>query len=132
MNTEKMSSDGISSLIETAARGRVMFSPQVIGEFMMLSASKVALDGEFGVHNMPDESQRGGSFKCNEVFAINGSTKYREQAWDFIKILLSDEIQSLDELKGFPVSKKALRDKADKNNKLLTTPGMGFSVSTAV
>ncbi|NLO40555.1 MAG: extracellular solute-binding protein [Ruminiclostridium sp.] len=130
MNTEKMSSDGISSLIETAARGRVMFSPQVIGEFMMLSASKVALDGEFGVHNMPDESQRGGSFKCNEVFAINGSTKYREQAWDFIKILLSDEIQSLDELKGFPVSKKALRDKADKNNKLLTTPGMGFSVST--
>ena len=62
MNTEKMSSDGISSLIETAARGRVMFSPQVIGEFLMLSASMVALDGEFGVHNMPDESQRGGSF----------------------------------------------------------------------
>jgi multiple sugar transport system substrate-binding protein len=132
MDNKKISNDGLGPLIETAARGKVMFSPQVIGDFMLLSASKAVLDGEFGVHNMPgaDESQRGGFFNCNEVFAINGNSRHGEKAWNFIKILLSDEIQSLDELKGFPVSKKALSDKADRNNKLLTSEGMSFAVGT--
>lgn len=132
MDTEKMSNEGFGNLIDTAARGKVMFSPQVIGDFIMLSASKGLLDGEFGVHNMPaaDGSQKGGSFSCNEVFAINAGSRYVEKAWNFIKILLSDEIQSMDELKGFPVSKKVLREKAEKNNKLLTSEGITFMVGT--
>lgn len=130
MDPEKSSNDGFVPLFETASRARVLFSPQVIGDFMILSASKVLLEGEFDVHNMPspDEAQKGGAFRCNEAFAINGSTRYRDKAWAFIRILLSDEIQSLDELKGFPVRKKALREKVDRNNKLLTADGLSTMV----
>lgn len=133
MDIEKSSVEGMVPLLETASRAKVLFSPQVIGDFMMLSASKVLLGGEFDVHNMPkqDGAQKGGDFTCNEAFAINSSTRYREKAWEFIRILLSDEIQSLDELEGFPVSRKALREKAKRNNKLLTTPGFSSSVGTS-
>jgi hypothetical protein len=36
----------------------------------------------------------------------------------------------MDEMKGFPVSKNALRIKAEKNNELLTSKEMSFFIST--
>lgn len=131
MDGSSFSSDGLDAMFDTAARGTVMFSPQVIDGFIAISTTKVLFGSDIAIHNMPgvDDEPRGGSFSPSEAFAINNNSRHREKAWEFVKILLSEEIQTMDEMKGFPVNKKALRIKADKNNELLTSKGISIVVS---
>ncbi len=134
MDNNKVTSDGVSPLFEAALRGTVVFSPQVIGELIMLSTTKVLLGGEIELFNLPgaDEGTRGGSFSIAEAYAISSNSKHREKAWEFVKILLSEEVQSLDEMKGFPVVKNALKGKIGKNNELLSSDSMTYSVTTGI
>jgi len=114
-------------------RGSILFSLQYIEDIMMLSTAKVFLGGEISILIPPHLSGevRGGSFDCGESFAINANSKNKEIAWEFIKILLSDEIQSMDELAGFPVNRAAFKTQAARHNELLTSESatvlIGFS-----
>lgn len=46
------------------------------------------------------------------VFAINNNSKLKTEAWDFIKLLISDEIQSNDQMYQFPINSDSLNKKA--------------------
>lgn len=131
MDGERYSNDGVDGLFETAPRGTVLFSPQVISDVMMLSTTKTLFGSEIELCNLPryESETYGGSFTSDIIFAINNNSGNREKAWEFIKILLSEEIQSMDELKGFPVRKQALTEVIDRNNALLRNQEMVFSVS---
>lgn len=58
--------------------------------------------------NKPSSGDGGDkSFYSNRIFGINKNSKYVNEAWDFIKYLVSDEAQSNDNLFGLPVNKIA-------------------------
>lgn len=50
--------------------------------------------------------QAGGTFVMNKKLGMNRSSKVQAEAWDFMKFLLSEEIQTLPGLQGFSVNKK--------------------------
>jgi len=125
--------DPLESLFEAAQRGTVIFCPQSISDFMMLSTMKVLYGSGLDIVNLPgsDAGKTGGSFSCGEIYSINSNSKNKEKAWEFIKILLSEEIQGMDELSGFSVSKTALKARADRNNTLLSSDGIWISVGVS-
>jgi ABC-type glycerol-3-phosphate transport system substrate-binding protein len=48
------------------------------------------------------------------MFAVNSNTKYRDEAWEFLKTLISKKQQASPEMqKGFPVNNEALGELAD-------------------
>jgi len=50
--------------------------------------------------------QAGGTFVMHKNLGMNRSSKVQAEAWDFMKFLLSEEIQTLPGLQGFSVNKK--------------------------
>lgn len=121
----------LGALFEAASRGTVVFCPGSVNDFIMLSTGKVLLGGELNILKLPGSGagKRGGSFVCEQVFAINSSSKHKEKAWEFIKILLSEEVQIMDDLFGFPVNKAALRKKAEDVNAMLKAQSFMISVA---
>jgi multiple sugar transport system substrate-binding protein len=70
--------------------------------------------------NIEDDAIAGLTADCNgnipllpkQTYAINGNSKQKHAAWEFLKILLSEEIQSQTELFGYPVNRNALEEYA--------------------
>ncbi|MFD1266070.1 ABC transporter substrate-binding protein [Paenibacillus motobuensis] len=50
--------------------------------------------------------QVGGTFVMNKNLGINRNSNVQAEAWDFMKFLLSEEIQTMPGLQGFSVNKK--------------------------
>ncbi|MFD1956457.1 ABC transporter substrate-binding protein [Paenibacillus thailandensis] len=50
-------------------------------------------------------------FKSDQVLALNANSDVKESAWEFVKFLLSEEMQSSSSLMGFPVHRAALETK---------------------
>ncbi|WP_162616209.1 ABC transporter substrate-binding protein [Paenibacillus lutimineralis] len=48
---------------------------------------------------------RGGSFNSYSTFGINSKSKVQQEAWEFIKFLLSEDMQSSPEMSGLPLNK---------------------------
>ncbi|REE55421.1 multiple sugar transport system substrate-binding protein [Paenibacillus taihuensis] len=53
------------------------------------------------------ENTPGGYFKTYRNIAISAGSKVKPEAWDFIKFLMSEEIQSSSNSTGFPINKAA-------------------------
>ncbi|WP_442602920.1 ABC transporter substrate-binding protein [Paenibacillus sp. KN14-4R] len=51
---------------------------------------------------------KGGLFQTYLTLGINSKSNVQEEAWAFMKFLLSDEMQSSPDMKGLPLSKKVL------------------------
>ncbi len=49
--------------------------------------------------------QAGGTFVMNMTLGMNKNSKVQAEAWDFMKYLMSDEIQTMPDLQGFSVNK---------------------------
>lgn len=64
--------------------------------------------------------QTGGTFVMNKNLGINANSSMQAEAWNFMKFLLSEEIQTLPGLQGFSVNKtineKALKQLVDKGS----------------
>lgn len=56
------------------------------------------------------DGSSGNSFAAGMLLAMNEKSKNKDQAWDFLKFLISQEMQSLPDLGGLPVNKKAAED----------------------
>jgi len=48
----------------------------------------------------------GGTFMMHKELGMNRNSNVQDEAWDFMKFLLSEEIQTLPELQGFSINKK--------------------------
>lgn len=73
--------------------------------------------GDIQLLHMPSDNAtdtRGINFGSSNMFAINRNTKYQDEAWEFLKLLLSKKQQADPSLQnGFPVNNEALKDFAD-------------------
>jgi ABC-type glycerol-3-phosphate transport system substrate-binding protein len=66
---------------------------------------------DIGMLNIPS-GQDMRDITCNIPFAlaINKNCKYKDEAWEFIKIMASDEIQSSEDLHDFPINRKGIEN----------------------
>lgn len=119
------------SVLEAAGRGSIVFYPCNIDDYFMYWFMKSALNDHLSLYNIPSADSGSRTFTTNSLYAINKNSKYTEIAWEFLKVLLSDEIQSqalLEEgsqeksgasggednvsVGGFPINRTAQQQKA--------------------
>lgn len=91
-------------------RGNTLFDVAQISMPMdYMRSPQMEFNGNGKLYRLPGSSEPGSvSFSSDAMFSINNSSKHKNEAWEFIKYLLSDEVQSRMELAGFPVNKAAL------------------------
>ncbi|MNY39868.1 Bacterial extracellular solute-binding protein [compost metagenome] len=83
---------------------------------------KMNWDGKGGYYNLPSESEaKGTQFTSSLPLAINSKSANKKEAWEFVKYLLSDEMQSARELTGIAVNKTGAKAQID----FLRTLGTG-------
>lgn len=99
---------GLENLDSTA------FMPMYICNFRNYLTSKELFSSGAEVFMIPsDNGNTGRVFTTNMLYGISRNSKYKTEAWNFIKFLLSDEMQSPEELGnlGFPVNKIAFKQR---------------------
>jgi len=119
------------SILDAAGRGSIVFYPCSIDDYFTYWFMKSALNDQLSLYNIPSAGDSGlRTFTTNSLYAINKNSKHTEIAWEFLKVLLSDEIQSqaLQEegeegkpgasggiaIGGFPINRTAQQQKAQQ------------------
>jgi multiple sugar transport system substrate-binding protein len=88
----------------------------------MMAMPQMFYDGKAEYYNLPSESEvKGTSFTPGLPLAINSKSSNKKEAWEFVKFLLSDEMQSTIELGGIAVNKNGSQAQLDN----LRTIGQG-------
>lgn len=108
-------------VFDAAHSGNLVFNPEMIYSYTGYSFTKSLYNGKVKMLCMPKVSAEGGeAFNSDMLFAINKNSKCKAEAWEFLKYLLSDEIQELPESAAFSVNKVAqhkLAEEAIKSSK---------------
>ncbi|WP_165921121.1 ABC transporter substrate-binding protein [Paenibacillus albiflavus] len=102
---KSMYDDGILSSEFTQDYDKGVFSLQDIS-----SAQQVLMTPmKSKYYNKPtvNDTLQGLPFKVYNSLGINSSSKVQLEAWEFIKYLLSDEVQTMPDFAGLPVNKQA-------------------------
>jgi len=88
---------------EPASWGEQYFSPWTANslENLILYPQSV-YDGNGSIYRKPGEGE-GITFSSKMMLGINANSRVKKEAWDFLKFMLSDEIQSSPELGGLPL-----------------------------
>jgi ABC-type glycerol-3-phosphate transport system substrate-binding protein len=119
------------SVLDAAGRGSIVFYPCNIDDYFTYWFMKSALNDHLSLYNIPSAGNSGSrTFTTNSLYAINKNSKHTEIAWEFLKVLLSDEIQSQAlreegsqgksaasdniDIGGFPINKTAQQQKAQQ------------------
>ncbi|MGI6189659.1 MAG: extracellular solute-binding protein [Caldicoprobacteraceae bacterium] len=109
--------EGFRDAVEMSKRGGIAFMCEYVTNFYFLEYAKSNLfPGEVALLRMPSYGAAdadGIEFYAPEIIAISNSTRYRDEAWEFLKLLLSKDQQALFELNGFPVNNEALRENVE-------------------
>ncbi|MCR8644253.1 extracellular solute-binding protein [Paenibacillus sp. N1-5-1-14] len=70
---------------------------------------KGVYDGNGKVYRKPlSRDDKGIAFSSSMMLGMNSKTKVKDEAWKFLKFLLSPEMQSSSELKAIPINKAAI------------------------
>jgi multiple sugar transport system substrate-binding protein len=106
----------------------VVFLPKAntLAYLDMYSLPKTFFDGKGSYYDLPSENDvRGTQFTSPMPVAINSKSANKKEAWDFVKFLLSDHMQSARELAGFAVNKNGAKAQEDFLRTLGTGEGGG-------
>lgn len=101
---------------DNADKDAVVFQPKsnMLMYMDMYAAPKMSFDGKAGFYDLPSENEtRGSSFTSSLPIAMNSKSANKKEAWEFVKFLLSDEMQSAMELNGFAVNKNGAKAQGD-------------------
>jgi multiple sugar transport system substrate-binding protein len=93
-----------------ADEGLSLFSNQGFFRYLddMATQPQTMFDGNGALYKAPSIiPDQGYSYRSNFSLAINDKSKNKQEAWEFIKFALSDEIQTNRAMRGMPVSKSA-------------------------
>ena len=72
-----------------------VFSPQTISDYTFYAFLRALYNDQIRLLNYPSSGQvKGGVFDSDALFSINSNSKNKDIAWEFLKFLLSDEVQS--------------------------------------
>jgi multiple sugar transport system substrate-binding protein len=85
----------------------------------MMAMPQMYYDGKGEYYRLPSENKMGGtSFKPELPLAINNKSPNKQEAWEFVKFLLSTEMQSAVELGGIAVNKQGAKAQLDELRKI--------------
>ncbi|RAV14849.1 ABC transporter substrate-binding protein [Paenibacillus contaminans] len=94
-----------------ASWGEQFFSTWTANSVQDLALYAKIVYNEGAVYRKPVSGQdQGGSFSSSRMLGINAKSDVKQEAWDFLKFLLSEEMQASPELKGIAMN-KSLSDK---------------------
>lgn len=104
----------IAELYKMLDPGTIGFMRSYFMTYQNVITAQSLMNGEVAFFNAPSYSSKTASkiFYPGRTYAINNNSKLKEESWEFIKLLLSDEIQSRDDMYQFPISISALDKKA--------------------
>lgn len=105
----------MGDVTEAAYRGAVVFVPEPVQSYIDYGIAKSMFKGKVSVLSFPSGNASGSNtFNANETYGIASYSKYKDAAWEFIKTLISEEIQSNMQVGGFTVNKAAQKNSADQ------------------
>jgi multiple sugar transport system substrate-binding protein len=86
----------------------LLFTSVSIQGILGLTSASIYDDGTTFMRKPSGQDDSGLSFYSNRIFGINNNSKHKNEAWDFIKYLVSDEAQNTGLLFGLPINKSAI------------------------
>jgi multiple sugar transport system substrate-binding protein len=105
----------MGAVMDAAQRGALVFFPNDINDYMFYGFFKNVFNGNLALLNYPSDGKGGSAeFSADYSYGINNRSEYKDKAWEFLKILLSDDIQSSRELGGFSVNMGSQQKKAQE------------------
>ncbi len=106
----------MSKIYQFTDPGSLGFIINYVESYNAIELNQAMVNGEAEILHMPSYSGdiNPEVFEPGTTFAINNNSELKTEAWEFIKILLSDEIQSLDKIHQFPLNLKAQEEQAKK------------------
>jgi multiple sugar transport system substrate-binding protein len=99
---------------EQIGTGDLAFTALEVDGFDSLAAAIALADGNLSYTGIPSMETGSYNFMASDLAGINASSQNKEMAWEFIKTLLSLEVQSTMQMEGFPVNKAACQSIADR------------------
>jgi multiple sugar transport system substrate-binding protein len=86
-----------------------LFSARDIFRFEdLLIAPQAEFDGKGALYRAPSViPNQGYSYRSELALSINDKTKNKQEAWEFVKFVLSNEVQADHAMSGMPVNKSA-------------------------
>lgn len=116
--------------IDAIEKNSVVFNTQTLSDYIHFSFLQAIYSGQVRLLNYPAaEGSSGGIFSSDTIFSINSNSGAKETAWEFLKFLLSEEVQS-GELGGFPVNRNSLGLLAEKDMKMISGGQISIGIST--
>jgi multiple sugar transport system substrate-binding protein len=125
--------DDWQQIVDMSSRGGVVFNTAGSSSYYMAKYYKDSVfSGEIYMLHMPSDEAAGSRkirFDLGNMFAINSNSKFQNESWEFMKVLLSKQMQSSTELQnGFPVNNEALRESAKFGAETLKIPQKDIDV----
>ncbi len=116
--------------IEAVQKGSVIFSPVEISDYINYAFIKSVYKDRVKLLEFPAVGEHKGKiFDSTALFSINNNSKNKKTSWEFLKFIMSEEIQS-DNPGGFPINRKALEKAAQNAINTIKSGGMSFAVSS--
>ncbi|RKN84766.1 ABC transporter substrate-binding protein [Paenibacillus ginsengarvi] len=82
------------------------FNPNQYEDMILLS--QMQFDGKGAFYKVPSFNEaKGLSFTSDMLLSINAKSGHKKEAWEFVKLLLSEDMQKMKEMSGFAVNRKA-------------------------
>ncbi|SNT22068.1 Signal transducer regulating beta-lactamase production, contains metallopeptidase domain [Anaerovirgula multivorans] len=85
----------------------IVLYPFHIHDFSIFYSNGLINADEVSFYGYPTLNNATYNFDSGEMYGINSQTKYKEEAWEFIKYLISEEIQCYQQLYSIPINKRA-------------------------
>jgi ABC-type glycerol-3-phosphate transport system substrate-binding protein len=102
--------DSPASNAEMIASGeQIMEQPMFFADFSWFQVYRTAFGGDLVFKGFPAANRNGNYMSLDSGLAITSTCKDKEGAWEFVRLLLTDEWQkeNLQRLQGFPTNKAA-------------------------
>lgn len=95
------------NMLDLASRGKLVFNITPLRGFMDLQASKTTFSE--GVQLLKPPGNEGNLFfTTDSMYGISDKSAHKELAWEFMKLMVSDEMMSQRALLGMPINKNVI------------------------
>jgi len=96
----------------THDESKTLFKDIMVSSLLDLAWTQTPLDPDISakyLYRYPSQSRENGTFQTGTMYAINSASPNQNTAWEFLKFLISEDMQSSSALYGFPVNKSAYK-----------------------
>lgn len=103
--------EGLLSSSPTQDFSKTLFTPYALASPQSAVMEMAKPNVQFMMKPTVDGQTGGVSFMAYSSFGINSKSQVQSEAWEFLKLMLSEEMQSSPELQAYPIQKKAVDNK---------------------